>query len=96
MMLTHHHPNHTLAATDASKVSSIPQVFAGDSSTSVEDKKGCDGADASLEAHEEAWVVKYADTSSTKEAGNLEKKRAGLHPNVSAVHDVSGIRLAME
>ena len=61
MMLTHHHPNHTSAATDASKVSSIPKVFAGDSSNSVEDKKGCDGADASLEAHEEAGVVKDAD-----------------------------------
>ena len=77
-------------------MSSIPQVFVGDSSTSIEDKKGCDGADTSLEAHEEAGVVKDADASSTKEAGNLEKKQAGLHPNVSAVHDVSGIRLAME
>ena len=96
MMLTHHYPNHTSAATDASKVSSIPQVLVGDSSTSVEDKKGSNGAEASLEAQEEAEVVKDADASSTKEAGNLEKKQAGLHPNVSAVHDVSGIRLAME
>ena len=81
---------------DAYKVSSTPQVFAGDSSTSVEDKKGCDGADASLEAHEEAGVVKDADASSTKDAGKLEKKRAGLHPNVSAGHGVSKVRLAME
>ena len=91
MMLSDHHPNHTSAATDASKVSSIPQVFAGDSSTSVEDKEGCDGAEASLEAHEEAEVVKDEDASSTKEAGNLEKKQAGLCPNVSAEHEVLGL-----
>ena len=96
MMLTHHHPNHTSAATDASKVSSIPQVFTGDSSTSVEDKRGSDGAEASLEAEEEVEVVKDADASSTKEAGSLKKKQAGLRPNVSAEHKVLGIRLAME
>ena len=96
MMLTHHHPNHTSAATDASKVSSIPQVFVGDSSTSVEDKKGSNGAEASLEAQEEAEVVKDEDASSTKEAGNLQKKQAALRPNVSAEHKVLGIRLAME
>ena len=96
MMLTHHHPNRTSAATDAPKVSAIPQVFAGDSSTFVEDKKGCDGAEASLEAEEEVEVVKDADASSTKEAGSLKKKQVGLRPNVSAEHKVLGIRLAME
>ena len=96
MMLTYHHPNHTSAATDASKVSSIPQVFAGDSSTSAEDKKGSDGAEASLEAQEEAEVIKDADASSTKEAGSLKKKQVRLRPNVSAEHKVLGVRLAME
>ena len=95
MMLTHHHPNHMSAATDASKVSSIPKSSRATPQPPLK-KKGSDGAEASLEAHEEAEVVKDADASSTKEAGNLEKKQAGLHPNVSAVHDVSGIRLAME
>ena len=77
MMLTHHHPNHTSAATDASKVSSIPQVFAGDSSTSVKDKKGSDGAEASLEAHEEAEVVKDADASSTNRGREPEEEAGG-------------------
>ena len=36
------------------------------------------------------------DASSTKDAGKLKKKQAGLRPNVSAGHKVSDIRFAME